>query len=120
MITFFVEFEDEDGRNCFELESGSGMEAKDYKMIDDPWASNGNKAVRTAKWIHLICFICLIIRENTVDLQIETRTFVTKILLGFITVPLYIFSICWLIITKDEMRFMFDPASTKEDYKALG
>ena len=49
-----------------------------------------------------------------------SKVYVTKILLGFVTVPLYIFSILWLMATDDAWRFKFTPDSTKDSYKAMG
>lgn len=40
--------------------------------------------------------------------------------LGFVTVPLYVFSILWLMSVDDAWRFKFTPDSTFHNLKAMG
>jgi hypothetical protein len=79
-----------------------------------------NNAVDSVKWIHLICFICMCIAENVVPLKVTSGVRVTKMFFGFITVPLYIFSILWLMSVDDGHRFKFTADSTLDNFKAMG
>lgn len=115
MINYFVEFEREDGHTCFEYSEEEG----DYTIIPTR-TPKINKAVNAVKWIHLLCFLCLAFCENFIKERVSSAFYVTRILIGFFTVPLYIFSILWLMSVDDAWRFKFTPDSTMDNYKAMG
>jgi hypothetical protein len=69
--------------------------------------------------LHLACFILLVIAANYVPKKtLSTNAYVVKLLLGFITVPLYIFMILWLesALEDDRLKMVEGPP----DYKIKG
>ena len=103
VLTFFVQFRDEDSFTCVEQDEETGQ----YTAIPDS-VSEINRACEYTKWVHLILFFLLLISHNYVPSQITTNTNVTKYLLSFVTVPVYIFMILWLESAQNDDRIMFE------------
>ena len=107
VLTFMVQFRDEESFTCVEQEKGEDIVVGEYTVIPDA-KSEINKACQYVKWLHLILFFLLLISHNYVPSHITTNSNVTKYLLSFVTVPLYIFMILWLESALNDDRIMFE------------
>jgi len=113
ILTFMVQFRDEESFTCVEQD----VETGEYIVIPDS-KSEINRACSYVKWLHLVLFFLLLISHNYTPTTITTNTNVTKYLLSFITVPLYIFMILWLESALNDDRIMFEQGAP--DFKTKG
>lgn len=112
IIQLLVKYEDEESYTCFKFNEDEAS-----YVIEEGVIPEINYVVNAVKYIHFICFICMIYSETYVPLKISTCSHVTKMFFGFVTVPLYIFSILWLMSVQDRRKFRFTEDSTPTDYK---
>jgi hypothetical protein len=64
------------------------------------------------KWIHLVCFILMFIRSNWIPKTLTVDIQVLRIFISFVTVPIYIYLIFWILIEQDNDKIEFSKKST--------
>jgi len=69
------------------------------------------------KYVHFICFFCIGFSENYIPQKIASGSHVTKMFFGFITVPLYIYSMLSLMSILEKNTIRFTPDSTPDDLR---
>ena len=109
MLTFVVEFIDEDSYNCFAKEDG--------KFVSMPARPIINDVGHWVRDLHLICFIMMLASSWYVPKVLTSNAHALKMTLNFVTVPVYIFMIFWFQSGLEDLRYVFDKESTLIDVK---
>lgn len=108
MMQFHVKLIDEETFTCFVQNDEGG-----FSIIDEKKKPLLNQVCLTVKNIHLFCFFLKIISYNYVPQKVETNSLVFKMFMGFISTPLYIFTILWLESAIEDQKLNFKEGSTQ-------
>lgn len=112
ILTFVVEFIDEDSYKCFaQKKRATGAlyfeEVESFPII--------NTVGIWVKYLHAVCFVVMLLSNVWVPKKMTSNSLAIKLILNFITVPLYIFIIFWFESGLEDLRYKFDKTSTLDN-----
>ena len=109
MLTFVVEFIDEDTYSCFGRENS--------KFVSMPASPIINDVGRKVRDLHLVCFFFMLASSLYVPKVLTSNAHAFKMTINFVTVPVYIFMIFWFQSGLEDLRYVFDKTSTVQNVK---
>jgi len=124
MLTFCVEFIDAESYKCFAKEkmvdAKTGKETGTWVWNEVESTPIINYVGEYVKILHLVCFFFGLVATWWVPKKLTSNTYGLRVVLNFVTVPLYIFTIFWLESGLEDLRYKFKKESTHTDLRVNG
>jgi hypothetical protein len=112
MLTFCVEFIDEDTYMCFAKEGNTFIEKPAKPII--------NTVGQWVKYLHLVCFFFGVAANWWVPKVLTSNSLAIRLVLNFVTVPVYIYTIFWFESGLEDLRYKFGKDSTVSNLEIKG
>jgi len=105
MLTFCVDFIDEESYTCW-------AKNEDGTFKEEPAKPIINTVGEWVKYLHLVCFFLGIAANWWVPKKLTSNSLAIRLVMNFVTVPLYIYTIFWFESGLEDLRYKFGKEST--------